>query len=134
MLNHALALAPAAWLGELLRSRRYELGYSQRDLASLVCMVSGRPTITRNEISRYERETRIPTRTTVAELAEALQLPALWLHQASGCTRLRRSIVAKAPHLLHELRPGYDFGPGNNGQAQPMIFIDPDAAIEVDQS
>jgi transcriptional regulator with XRE-family HTH domain len=47
-------------VGELIASRRRELGLSQRELAARLGEVSGSPTLTRHEVSRWERGGRRP--------------------------------------------------------------------------
>ncbi|WP_238015571.1 helix-turn-helix transcriptional regulator [Dactylosporangium sp. AC04546] len=61
--------------GVLVANRRRTLGLSQRDPADRVCSVSGRATITRHELSRYERGVRLPGGTMMAVLAEVLDVP-----------------------------------------------------------
>jgi transcriptional regulator with XRE-family HTH domain len=62
-------------LGALVADRRRALGLSRRDLADRICLVSGRTTITRHELSRYERGLRLPGGAMVAVLAESLGVP-----------------------------------------------------------
>jgi transcriptional regulator with XRE-family HTH domain len=64
-----------AALGRLIAQRRRDLGMSQRELAERLCLETGRPTVTRHELSRYERGVRQPNRTTLAVLATVLDLP-----------------------------------------------------------
>ena len=59
-------------LGERLRTRRKELGYSQYDLADL----SGVPQIS---ISRYELNVNMPTSEAIIKLAKALGVTSDWL-------------------------------------------------------
>ena len=47
-------------MGELIAARRRELGMSQSQLASAVCERAKRHSITRHEISRYERNLVVP--------------------------------------------------------------------------
>ncbi len=47
-----------AVLGRLIAQRRRDLGMSQRELAERLCAETGRPTVTRHELSRYERGIR----------------------------------------------------------------------------
>jgi transcriptional regulator with XRE-family HTH domain len=47
--------------GRYLSALRRESGKSQRRLAELLCDVSGRDTVTRHEVSRWERGERVPT-------------------------------------------------------------------------
>jgi transcriptional regulator with XRE-family HTH domain len=116
---------PARFLGGLIAERRRVFGLSQRSLADVLCARTGRPTLTRNEISRYERETRIPTTATLAALTDVLGVPAPVLVQATGLTRRRRYLagVTDAPVL-----PGYLIGASGHALVQPMVLVgvDPD--------
>jgi transcriptional regulator with XRE-family HTH domain len=77
-------------LGALIAWRRQELGRSQIWLADRICAISGRATVTRHEVSRYERETRIPTGTSLRSLAVALGLPITAIRQAAAAARRAR--------------------------------------------
>ncbi len=77
-------------LGPLIAQRRRELGKSQERLAEQLCAASGRMTVTKNEISRYEREERVPSADSLRHLAAALDLPLDTLERAAGRTRASR--------------------------------------------
>lgn len=77
-------------LGPLIAARRRELGRSQERLAEELCSISGRLTVTKNEISRYEREERIPSADSLRHLAEALALPLDTLERAAARARAQR--------------------------------------------
>jgi len=70
--------------GQLIARRRRQLGLSQRDLADLLCAASGRPTVTRHELSRYERGIRLPRRRALEALASCLDVPLRELEQANA--------------------------------------------------
>jgi transcriptional regulator with XRE-family HTH domain len=74
-------------IGPLLARLRQALGYSQLNLAQLLCAASGHPTITRVEISRWERQERIPSEFWLRPLAEVLAIPIDVLRQAVAVTR-----------------------------------------------
>lgn len=76
--------------GDLVKRRRLELGLSQPRLADRLCATSGRSVYTRSDVSRYEREERIPARTLQTALAAALELPRIELARAARVTRDRR--------------------------------------------
>lgn len=59
-------------LGERLRTRRKQLGYSQYDLADL----SG---VSQMQISRYELDGNLPTSDSIVRLAKALGVTSDWL-------------------------------------------------------
>jgi transcriptional regulator with XRE-family HTH domain len=69
---------------------RAEQGISQLRLAERLCASSGTPTVTRHEISRWEREERIPSGYWLGWLAVALDLPLTRLERAAGLARRRR--------------------------------------------
>ena len=78
-----------AAVGRLIAQRRRELGMSQRELAERLCAETGRPTITRHELSRYERGTRIPGRQVLSALTSILNSPQShppWCVQGLECT------------------------------------------------
>jgi transcriptional regulator with XRE-family HTH domain len=60
--------------GRYLAALRRESGKSQRRLAELLCDVSGRDTVTRHEVSRWERGERVPT-SWLPHLATVLGVP-----------------------------------------------------------
>jgi transcriptional regulator with XRE-family HTH domain len=77
-------------IGELLVRARTERGVSQLRLAERLCASSGTPTVTRHEVSRWEREERIPTGYWLNWLAVALDLPVERLERAAAFARRRR--------------------------------------------
>ena len=80
--NHASPSdAVGASFGELIARRRRRFGLSQRDLAESVCTVTGRATMTRHEMSRYERGGRLPHREVLAAIAACLDVPLAGLWQ-----------------------------------------------------
>ena len=77
-------------IGALLARVRAEQGVSQLRLAERLCASSGTPTVTRHEISRWEREERIPSGYWLGWLAVALDLPLTRLERAAALGRRRR--------------------------------------------
>jgi transcriptional regulator with XRE-family HTH domain len=61
--------------GQLIAQRRRHLGLSQRVLADRLCVASGRATLTRHELSRYERGVRLPSGWVLAAMAACLDVP-----------------------------------------------------------
>ncbi|MEU3310462.1 helix-turn-helix domain-containing protein [Nocardiopsis sp. NPDC006832] len=61
-------------LPALLRRLRTGRGWSQARLADALCSASGRPTVTRHDVSRWERGKRVP-RAWLPYLAEVLDVP-----------------------------------------------------------
>lgn len=80
-------------LGSLIRELRSAAGWSQARLAGELCVVSGRATITRNDVSRWESGKRTPRPATLRYLAATLQVPMQMLESA---TVNRRDFVTDA--------------------------------------
>ncbi|HEY1487112.1 MAG TPA: helix-turn-helix domain-containing protein [Micromonosporaceae bacterium] len=74
----------------LLRARRAR-GRSQDRLARQLCAAAGVDTVSRHEISRWEREERIPTPYWVDWLSVVLGIDAADLERAIAHTRSRRA-------------------------------------------
>lgn len=77
-------------LGDLIRARRRQLGLSQSDIAEAVGALD-RPTVTRQEVARWERGKRIPRGRSRKALAQALGLPSRQLDLAAAVERARRA-------------------------------------------
>ena len=78
-------------LGSLLLRARRTQGRSQQRLAQELCQVAGTATVSRHEISRWEREERIPSSYWLAWLGVVLGRPAAELERATAHTRQRRA-------------------------------------------
>jgi transcriptional regulator with XRE-family HTH domain len=78
-------------LGRLLSESRLSQGKSQQRVADLLCEVAGLPTVTRHEVSRWERERRVPSRLWLRWLAVVLGVPLDVLEVAAAMTRARRA-------------------------------------------
>src|SRR4051812_10994434 len=74
-------------IGALLARVRLASGRSQLRLAELLCAASGIPTVTRHEISRWEREERIPSGHWLRWLAAVLDVPLTDLERAAALAR-----------------------------------------------
>jgi transcriptional regulator with XRE-family HTH domain len=96
---------PDETLGALIARVRAQLGLTQLRLAATLCAASGVATITRNEISRWEREERIPRGYWLAWLALALDLPLTTLERAAALSRRQRRRLAPPPGWS-QLAPG----------------------------
>jgi transcriptional regulator with XRE-family HTH domain len=77
-------------IGALLARVRGDQGISQLRLAERLCAAAGQVTVTRHEISRWEREERIPTGYWLGWLAAVLDVPLTELERAAGAARRAR--------------------------------------------
>ena len=73
--GHPGSHEPAAHAGEVIRALRCALGWSQGRLAAELRQVSGHPTVTREDVSRWEHSRRVPGPFWITHLAAALQVP-----------------------------------------------------------
>jgi transcriptional regulator with XRE-family HTH domain len=77
-------------IGTFMARVRGERGISQLRLAEHLCVSAGLDTVTRHEVSRWEREERIPSGFWLAWLAVVLQVPLDELERAAAAARRRR--------------------------------------------
>jgi transcriptional regulator with XRE-family HTH domain len=80
-------------LGALLAQLRAERGWSQLRLAEHLCAAAGVSTVSRHEISRWERQERVPGRFWLGWLALVLDAP---LDRLSAARPARRKVRATA--------------------------------------
>jgi transcriptional regulator with XRE-family HTH domain len=81
---------PTETIGNLIAQIRTDLGITQLRLAERLCAASGTATVTRNEVSRWERAERIPSGFWLGWLAVVLEVPVQRLERASGAARRLR--------------------------------------------
>jgi transcriptional regulator with XRE-family HTH domain len=94
-------------IGTLLARVRGEQGITQLRLAARLCAAAGVATVTRNEISRWEREERIPSGYWLSWLAVVLNVALEELERAAAAARRRRlSRIAVPPTPWVEYEPG----------------------------
>ncbi|SCL61964.1 helix-turn-helix domain-containing protein [Micromonospora eburnea] len=74
-------------LGPLLAELRSARGWSQQRVAAELCAASGVPTLTRHEVSRWERQRRLPGDFWTGWLATVLGVPGELLAEAAAHTR-----------------------------------------------
>jgi transcriptional regulator with XRE-family HTH domain len=74
-------------LGSLLGARRRALGRSQYRVAQQLCAAAGAATVSRHEVSRWERGERVPTAYWRRHLGRVLGLPAELLDAAAARAR-----------------------------------------------
>lgn len=84
------------------------LAMSQKDLADELCAVSGRPTMTREEISRYENEKRCPGPFWMPHFATVLRVPLSVLESAKVRRREFLTAAALAPLVPAAVRQTAD--------------------------
>src|SRR5689334_16973007 len=100
-------------IGAMLSRVRLEQGKSQLRVAELLCAASGLATITRHEISRWEREERIPGSTWLRWLAVVLDCSLDDLERAATVARERRETAMTAAVTPQGApRPAVGSGPG----------------------
>ncbi|MCZ7436316.1 helix-turn-helix transcriptional regulator [Micromonospora sp. WMMC241] len=74
-------------LGPLLAELRAARGWSQQRFAAELCAASGVPTLTRHEVSRWERQLRLPGDFWSAWLATVLGVPGALIAEATARSR-----------------------------------------------
>lgn len=95
-----------ASLGQLLHARRTQLGMSQYDLARTLAAISGRASIGRDRVARWERGRQVPRLEWRRWLAVALRLPQEKLDiAASTCGHHRRWHTPERYRHSHNSRP-----------------------------
>jgi transcriptional regulator with XRE-family HTH domain len=88
------AAGPRPPFGPLLAQLRLRRGWSQLRLAEQLCAASGSPTVTRHEVSRWEREDRLPADFWLGWLAAVLDTPLDGLAAAAERSRVRHRLLA----------------------------------------
>ncbi|MBG6064051.1 helix-turn-helix domain-containing protein [Micromonospora ureilytica] len=106
-----------AQLGPLLARYRLARGWSQQRAAAELCAAAGVPTLSRHEISRWERQRRVPGGFWLGWLAVVLDVPLVALAEAAAATRRAGSTRATGPGraALAGARPAGRRGPGRTG-------------------
>ncbi|MBM0280129.1 helix-turn-helix domain-containing protein [Micromonospora tarensis] len=84
-------------LGPLLARCRLARGWSQQRTAAELCTAAGVPTLSRHEVSRWERERRVPGGFWLGWLAVVLDVPLVTLAEAAAATRRAGSTRATGP-------------------------------------
>ncbi|MET7878215.1 helix-turn-helix domain-containing protein [Micromonospora profundi] len=74
-------------LGPLLARCRRARGWSQQRTAAELCAAAGVPTLSRHEVSRWERQRRVPGGFWLGWLAVVLDVPLVVLAEAAASTR-----------------------------------------------
>jgi transcriptional regulator with XRE-family HTH domain len=77
-------------IGGLIRDLRSSHGWSQTDLAAALCLASGHPTISREEVHRWEVEKVIPRKFWLSHLASTLNVPLDVLVAEAKLSRMNR--------------------------------------------
>ncbi|WP_431935542.1 helix-turn-helix transcriptional regulator [Micromonospora sp. RP3T] len=85
-------------LGPLLAELRAARGWSQQRIAAELCAAAGVPTLTRHEVSRWERQLRLPGDFWSVWLARVLGVPGELITEAAARSRrLRRGPTGGRP-------------------------------------
>ncbi|AHH96955.1 hypothetical protein GCM10010174_73860 [Kutzneria viridogrisea] len=94
-------------ISELIKSSREENNLSQRRLAEALAAASGQDTITRSDVSRWERGKRIPTRHWLNWISQVLDVPLSRLEYAANWSRRYRTMTDTAAALreAHKVAP-----------------------------
>lgn len=109
----------AETVGALIARIRRESGITQLRLAERLCACAGAATVTRHEVSRWEREERIPTGHWLAWLAVALDVPLADLERAAArARRARRAAPVWSPRLRADVTQRTVWR-----QAGPGVFV-----------
>ena len=83
--------------GPYLAQLRLRRGWSQLRLAEQLCAASGSPTVSRHEVSRWEREERVPGAFWLGWLAAVLDVPPDDVAAAAERGRVRHRLAGAAP-------------------------------------
>ncbi|WP_406071737.1 helix-turn-helix domain-containing protein [Micromonospora sp. NBC_01638] len=104
-------------LGPLLARRRLARGWSQQRAAAELCAAAGVPTLSRHEVSRWERQRRVPGGFWLGWLAVVLDVPLVALAEAAAATCRAGSTRATGPGRVPVAgtRPVGRTGPGRTG-------------------
>lgn len=94
-----------AQLGPLLARGRLARGWSQQRAAAELCAASGVPTLSRHEVSRWERQRRVPGGFWLGWLAVILDVPLVALAEAAAATRRAGSTRAAGPGRAARVGP-----------------------------
>ncbi|MEH1168426.1 helix-turn-helix transcriptional regulator [Micromonospora sp. CPCC 205539] len=104
-----------AQLGLLLARCRLARGWSQQRTATELCAAAGVPTLSRHEISRWERQRRIPGGFWLGWLAVVLDVPLVVLAEAAAYARRAGRTTSTVPGRATAARSATRTGPGRAG-------------------
>ncbi|MFI5925211.1 helix-turn-helix domain-containing protein [Micromonospora sp. NPDC051543] len=104
-------------LGPLLVRHRLARGWSQRRAAAELCAAAGVATLSRHEVSRWERQRRVPGGFWLGWLAVVLDVPPVVLAEAAARTRRTGppTTAGSGRHGAAGARPGRRTGLGRAG-------------------
>src|SRR4051794_40956663 len=95
-------------IGPLLARLRRERGWSQVRFAVLLASVADAGTVTRHEVSRWERGVRVPSRYWRSWIAKVTDVPMGTVEEAAATTRALRSKLPVPGLVLPDLTPDQD--------------------------
>ncbi|MFG1837765.1 helix-turn-helix domain-containing protein [Micromonospora sp. NPDC049175] len=114
-----------AQLGPLLARYRLARGWSQQRAAAELCAAAGVPTLSRHEVSRWERQRRVPGGFWLGWLAVVLDVPLVTLTEAAAGTR--RAGATRAPGAGRTAgagtRPAGRTGPGRTDGTRARVTV-----------
>jgi transcriptional regulator with XRE-family HTH domain len=110
-------------LGPLLTRVRLARGWSQLRVAELLCGASGTPTVTRHEVSRWEREERVASQFWLGWLALVLGIPVDALTVAAAVARRRRPAGPRLAAPAWDRLDNKGRAAPNGQGTEPRIFV-----------
>ncbi|GAB3941481.1 helix-turn-helix domain-containing protein [Micromonospora vulcania] len=115
-------------LGPLLARCRLARGWSQERTAAELCAAAGVPTLSRHEVSRWERQRRVPGGFWLGWLAAVLDVPLVVLAEAAASARRAGRTQPGGPGrgAVAAARPTGRTGPGRAGgvPAGPRVAVE----------
>ncbi|WP_199433268.1 helix-turn-helix domain-containing protein [Qaidamihabitans albus] len=105
-------------ISQLIRSARKQCRLSQYTLARELATVSGRPTVTRDLVARWERGHQIPRRGSRQWLAVVLRVPVERLDAAAAASRRRTRLGHAVVTSNAPVKPG----PARRAQGAPALL------------
>lgn len=104
-------------IGHIIRSARQKLSLSQYDLADKLAAISGKPTMGRDRVARWERGRQVPRREWRQWLSVVLDVPMEWLDEAAAIARRQ----SRLGHAAVTATPATS-GPARRPQGTPALL------------
>ncbi|ASR37048.1 hypothetical protein BAY61_20980 [Prauserella marina] len=116
-------------IGDVIRTARRARGLSQYQLATVLATTSGRHTVNRELIARWERKKQVPRKDSRVWLATVLGVPQQELEKAAGATTspaLPGEIAVPAPRQAPGSRLCPFIGSDNLGRVLALLLLNRD--------